>query len=114
MTELEKTLTGAGGIFIRLSLGQDVSKEEQEAFYANTEGLEQMQKNSSAQEVCLVVHMRLLMVNANEQGQLCLVSLSGFDDEKQQIHSNVIFQLIEQNKKWYVLHFEMEDTSEEH
>lgn len=54
------------------------------------------------------------MVNANEQGQLCLVSLSGFDDEKQQIHSNVIFQLIEQNKKWYVLHFEMEDTSEEH
>ena len=114
MTELEKTLTGAGGIFIRLSLGQDVSKEEQDAFYANTEGLEQMQKTSLAQEVCLVAHMRLLMVNTNEQGQLCLVSLSGFDDEKQQIHSNVIFQLIEQNKKWYVLHFEMEDTSEEH
>ena len=96
-------------------LGQDVSKEEQDAFYANTEGLEQMQKTPSLRRFCLVAHIASVNGKCQRTGTAlsCIVEWI-FDDEKQQIHSNVIFQLIEQNKKWYVLHFEMEDTSEEH
>ena len=110
--KLEKTLRGASSIYAELALGQQVSQQEQEQFYANLEGLTQIPAGSGSDDIRLTYSARLLMMEENEQGRLCLIALNGFNNQQQQIQQQMVVQLVEHNHIWYVLHFETGDYSD--
>lgn len=111
---LENTLRGASSVYVELALGQAVPQQEQERFYANLEGLQQVPAKPQEQEAenHFTYSARLLLTEENEQGQLCLLALNGFNDQQQQLQQQMVVQLIEQNQTWYVLHFETREYSD--
>lgn len=111
--KLETALCGAGSVYAQLLLGQIVSQEEKEQFYANLEGLEQIHKEPFKDETQISFSIHLLAIEENEAGKLCTIQIIGLNNTQQQIQQKILFQMIEQNQNWYVLDFETGETSED-
>lgn len=107
-------LRGASSVYARLLLGQAVSPEEQEQFYANLEGLEQLQKEQTLVEGTAMFWIRILSAEENELGRLCTVTMLGQNSAHQWKQQQVQFQMVEHNQRWYVLHFKAGEIGEEH
>ena len=107
-------LRGASSVYAKLLLGQAVTQEEQEQFYANLEGLEQLQKGQTPVEGPVMFWSRSLSIEENELGQLCAVVMIGQNSSHQWIQQQVQFQMVEQNQRWYVLHFKAGEIGEEY
>lgn len=105
-------LRGASSVYARLLLGQAVTQDEQEQFYANLEGLEQLQKGQMPTEGPVMFWSKSLSVEENELGQLCTVALIGQNSAQQWIQQQVQFQMVEHNQRWYVLHFKAGEIGE--
>ena len=106
-------LRGASSVYARLLLGQAVSPEEQEQFYANLEGLEQLQKEQTLVEGTAMFWIRILSAEENELGRLCTVTMLGQNSAHQWKQQQVQFQMVEHNQRWYVLHFKAGEIGEE-
>lgn len=110
---LRAVLRSASSIYAKLLLGRTVPQAEQEQFYANLEGLEQLQKTQTVLEEPIMLWIRLDAIEDNEAGKLCTVSITGQNGAQQRIQQQVQFQMIEQNQQWSVLHFKVGERGEE-
>lgn len=106
-------LRGAGSVYARLLLGQTVETEEQESYYANLEGLKQLQKTQAVTEEPAAFWMRTLLIEDNAQGKLCTVYIEGQTSSQQWLQQKVQFQMIEKDQRWFVLHFKAGEIGED-
>lgn len=110
---LRQAAQGAADLYCRVMLGQKVSDEEIQRYFANGERIGQLNGQNEEKTIAYSYSARLTHLEQyDEQEAVAVVMLQGFTREYQYLEVNMVCDLIKKNNRWYVLDFATGEQNE--
>lgn len=108
---LREALQGATWLYSRMMLGDAVTEEELKIYFANTERMQQFIEQQTTTELPYMYTAKVINMEQNGESSFWTVQIQGVNQENQFLHTTIVYEMIQNGDRWYVLDF---STGDEH